>query len=185
MKWVDTPLFVYRAVEGHPARPAIQEILKEGDWASHVLVLLETFQVLTRDYGVDRDRARDEIDRLVISPVHWEPIRPQLSSDLLELCVRYRIETSDAGLLCLAREDDGTLVSPDRRLLDAGEEETIAQKNPVSSDLRDEVALWEEEQLPEKGLSRILSAVSDWIGEQDPELAERMERETENYKTLP
>lgn len=74
MNWIDTPLLVYGALDGHPARPRIQALLVRGAWASSVLVLGECFHILARDYALPRSRAAATCDRLAAASIHWAPL---------------------------------------------------------------------------------------------------------------
>ncbi len=185
MNWLDTPLLVYWEVDDHQARETIHEILRQGNWASSVLLLLELYQVLTRHYAVAADQAAEAAERVARSPLHWAALDTSQAVTALAACQRQRLQTTDAVLLLLAQEDGGTLVTQDQRLLRAAAAQGIAVRNPVTPALAAAVARWEEQHLPPRGLVRILSTVERWLRVQDAPLADQFLQATAQLTTLP
>lgn len=185
MNWVDTPLLVYRALDGHPARSLVQEELRAGEWGSSVLVLFEVFQVLTREYAVSRSAAGAEVALLARSPISWAGLQAQATAEVAAVAEREGLASTDAVLLHLAERDRGVLVTQDARLLRAAQARGVAARNPIRKELAAEIAAWESAHLPEKGLARLLGAVLKWLRGQDPVLAERFQEATGNLSRLP
>lgn len=185
MNWADTPLLVYLSVEGHPARKAMQVELQTGEWGSSVLVLLQVFQVLTRDYAVSRAAARAQVEVLARSPVAWSGVSAQQAAEAMEIAEKEAVASTDAVLLHLAEKDRGVLVTPDARLIRAAQARGVTVRNPIGRDLAELVASWEASHLPEKGASRLLGSVFRWLAEHDPSLADRFREATGNLSRWP
>ena len=185
MNWIDTPLLVYAAVEDHPARPIIAQELRSGAWASSLLVLLEVHQILQRSYGMSASAAGHVAEDLLRLPLHWASVDPLQVAEIIPARSQYRIESTDAALLVLAREDHGILLTPDRRLLRLAQELGIAARNPITPDLSNLVQRWEETHLPPRGVPRVLGVVERWIRRGSPTLADEFRLATDNLRVLP
>jgi hypothetical protein len=98
---------------------------------------------------------------------------------------QYRIDTTDAVLLRLAEEDQGTLLTTDRRLLHAAEAQGIAVRNPITRPQATAIARWEEQHLPAKGVNRLLVPVERWLRRRDAALADELLEATANLSELP
>jgi predicted nucleic acid-binding protein len=183
--WIDTPLLVYRALADHPAAAVAEQQLATGEWASSVQVLLEFYQVVTRDYAVPPDAAAEVVRRLARSPVHWASMDAIQAARAVEVRTRHRLESTDAALLILAQEDHGILVTQDRRLLREAEALGVAVRNPIDRDLAASIARWEEERLPPKGVARLLRPVETWLRRQNSPVADQFIEATAGLTALP
>jgi predicted nucleic acid-binding protein len=185
VNWVDTPLLVYAAVTDHPAGALVDSVLREHMWGSSVLVMLELYQVLTNSYAVAPQVAVTEVERLTQTPMVWLPFDASRGMAVISDRWQHRLDAADAHLLQLAREDQGTLVTLDRRLLHVARAQGVAVHNPISAALANSVAHWEEERLPRKGLARFLSRTEQWLREADAGVADRFVQATDQLTRLP
>jgi predicted nucleic acid-binding protein len=185
VNWVDTPLLAYGTITGHPARFAVEQELRRGTWGSSVLVLLELYQVLTRDYAVAPADAAVTVGRLSRAPIHWAALDLGQATIAVAERWRHRLQATDAVLLLLAKEDGGTLVTEDRRLLYAAEEQGIVTRRLITPDLSMAVGRWEEQHLPPKGLARILNTIERWVRRENSDLADRFVEATAHLTSLP
>lgn len=185
MNWLDTPLLVYAAVADHPARSTVESMLRQGAWGSSVLVMLEVYQALTRDYAVAPESTTAEIDRLTRAPLIWRPIDANQATATFTARQQHSVDSADAHLLQLARDDRGMLITLDRRLLRAAQAEGVVTRNPITPGLAINIARWEEAHLPAKGLGRFLSGVEQWLRTEDPHVADRFVQATEQLTKLP
>lgn len=183
--WIDTPILVYRALADHPAAEVAEQQLATGECASSVQVLLEFYQVVTRDYAVSAEAAAEVVTRTARSPIHWASMDAGQAARVAEVRMRHRLESTDAALLILAQEDHGILVTQDRRLLREAEALGVAVRNPISRDLAASSARWEEEHLPPKGVARLLRPVETWLRNQNPLLADQFVEATSGLTALP
>jgi predicted nucleic acid-binding protein len=185
MNWVDTPLLVYAAVDGHPALRVVREVLDSGAWGSSVVILAEFYQALVRNYLVDGAEATARAERLANGPGHWASLDVWQARATFAMRQQYHIDSADAILLHLAEADRGTLLTTDRRLLRAAEALGIAVRNPIMQSLAIAVAHWEEQHLPRKGVNRLLVPVERWLRRRDAALADELLEATANLSELP
>jgi predicted nucleic acid-binding protein len=185
MNWVDTSFLVYGFVAGHPAEELVLQELDQGEWGSTVSVLLEVYQVLFRDYRVAPDNAAQVTERLAQLALEWVPLDVSQAVAATSLRARHRVDSADAILLLLAIEDRGTLVSLDEHLLATGQALGLAIRNPITAELAAQIAHWEADHLPAKGLARILTSVERWLQAQDEQLAARFFQATNRLTALP
>ncbi|MBI3972786.1 MAG: hypothetical protein HY332_16035 [Chloroflexi bacterium] len=182
---MDTPLLVYQAITNHPAKPIVEDELRHGVWGSTVFVLSECFQILSGQYALTPEDAEAAVDRLARSPLHWAAADLAQVTTAVRQRSRHRLQTADAVLLLLAQDDRGVLVSQDRRLLRVAQAEGIAVRNPISPALASDIARWETQHLPDKGLPRVLAAVERWLRREDAQAANRFFEATAQLTTLP
>lgn len=185
MNWIDTALLVYGSIEGHPARPVIEQELRRGTWGTSVLILEELYHVLTRDYRVPPASAASVAERMFRSPLRCADLQTRQLPLILSDMKDHGLHGADAALLALAREDQGILVSQDQALLRAAEAQGVAVRNPITPMLAVQVARWEAQHLPPRGLPRILGVVEAWIRRHDPSLADRFVLDTARLTRLP
>jgi predicted nucleic acid-binding protein len=172
-------------MDGHPGRLAAERETERGSVSSTVLVLLECYHVLIRDYDISATSAARYTDHLVHSSVHWVSAEPaRVTSALLERQT-YDLQGTDAVLLVFAREDGGTLVTTDRRLLREAQAQGVAVRNPISPELAEEISRWESLRLPPKGLARLMATVERWRRAQDTSIAERFSEATNGLRHPP
>jgi predicted nucleic acid-binding protein len=185
VNWIDTPLLVYAALEEHPAKLTVQEALQKDTWGSTVLVLVEAFQVLIRDYAMSFEDASAAAEYLARSPVQWVDLDARGALTALADRPYHRLQAADAVLLLLAEADHGTLVSQDRRLLRAAQARGIAVYNPITPGLGLAITRWEDQNLPRKGLGRFLSSTERWLRAEDAAVADRFVEATAGLTALP
>lgn len=185
MNWIDTSLLVYALVPGHPAAGVVDTELRRDSWGSGLAVLVEVYQVLVRDYAVAPQNAAQAIARLTRTNVHWAAMDATQVMAAAALRARYRLQSADAILFLLVSEDRGTLVTVDRRLLRTAQGAGIAVRNPIPSTVSAEIAQWEAERFPPKGLGRILSVTERWIRTRDAGVATEFVQATAGLTALP
>lgn len=185
MKWIDTPLLVYSRVEGHPAERPVQEALATGEWASSVLVFLEVYQTLRRNYGLTPREATEEVLELAVSPIRWFGVDIEQARLIAARRRDSGLDGPDAALLILCAEDRGVLFSLDARLLRAATAQGLAASTLIDQGTMDRVRGWEEQNLPERGLPRFLRAVERWMADEAPDLLPRFNEATSGLTRLP
>ena len=102
------------------------------------------------------------------------------SADTLE------IDITDAFLVqtTLARHAN-ILATNDHKLIQACHQVDIAVENPIDSSLRRQMASWEAENLPQKGLPRILRRIHLWLHQNHQQVAEDFWSQTGGGSHLP
>jgi hypothetical protein len=90
----------------------------------------------------------------------------------LSLRQTYGVDFNDAVLLENCRQRRvSVLATDDSQLAGAAATMGIAVENPVTALLRAQMTHWEDQNLPAKGLPRILLRIHRWIEQHDPALA--------------
>jgi predicted nucleic acid-binding protein len=185
MNWIDAPLLIYSQFSDHPAEALVQRELRQGQWASTAYLLPEIYHVLVRDYAAAPGHAAAAVKRLTRTPIHWRPLDLGQVVTATEFWVKHRLQSADALLLHLASEERGTLVTVDRRLLRTAQSLGVPVWNPITPTAAAEVARWEAERFPPKGLSRVVNLVERWLRQRDAALADDFIESTAGLSSLP
>jgi predicted nucleic acid-binding protein len=172
MKAIDSNLLVYASLANHPATVACEQyIAASPEWVTNVANLVELHRVLVAVYGVlesDADtKFTDLCNALVVDDL-------TLPVAIAALPVRrsYGIDFNDAVLLESCRRRGATVLATDDSQLGlACASFGIAVENPVTAAVRAQMTHWEHQNLPAKGLPRVLLRVHRWIEQHDPALA--------------
>ena len=77
------------------------------------------------------------------------------------------------------------LATDDRKLIQACHQVGIAVENPIDVSLRRQMASWEAENLPQKGLPRILRRIHFWLHQKHQQIAEDFWSQTGGGSHLP
>jgi hypothetical protein len=147
--------------------------------------MLELYQVLIQSYGVPPPDVLAGIERFTRTRLDWLPLNSEQGALVLDARRQHRLDAADAHLLQLARDDAGTLVTLDRRLLRVARALGVAVHNPISPGLAIRVARWEEAHLPAKGLGRFLRRTEQWLRADDPRVTDRFVQATDQLTKLP
>ena len=113
----------------------------------------------------------------------------ELARDLAEAATALRqahgVDFNDAVLLETARRHGvTTLATDDSQLALACAAMGIQVENPVTAAVRAQMTNWENQNLPAKGLPRILLRVHRWIEQHDPALAQVFHSATQALSRL-
>lgn len=185
MKAIDSNLLVYASLAEHPAVTACEEYIGEcPEWLTNVLNLLELRRVLVAVYGVSESDADAKLidfrDALVV-----EGLTGTLAAAALALRQSCGIDFNDAVLLeCCRQRGVTVLATDDSQLAVACTAMGIRVENPVTAALRREMASWENQNLPAKGLPRILLRIHRWMEQRDATLAAEFYSVTQSLSRL-
>jgi predicted nucleic acid-binding protein len=172
MKAIDSNLLVYASLANHPATVACEQYVAAYPvWVTNVVNLVELHRVLVAVYGISEADAdakfADLRNALVV-----EDLTVAGAIAALSLRRSYGIDFNDAVLLESCRQRGVTvLATDDSQLGRACATMGIAVENPVTAVVRAQMTHWENQNLPAKGLPRMLLRVQRWIEQQDPALA--------------
>jgi predicted nucleic acid-binding protein len=172
VKAIDSNLLVYASLANHPAMTACeQHIAGYPVWVTSIVNLVELWRVLVAVYGVSESDADAKFTDLLKGLV-VEDLTAAVAASALSLRHSYGIDFNDAVLLECARQRGVTvLATDDSQLAIACGTIGINVENPVTPALRAQMTTWENQNLPAKGLPRILLRVHRWIEQHDPQLA--------------
>ncbi len=100
--------------------------------------------------------------------------------------VEHSIETNDALLLisCL-KQGASSLATDDKSLLKACQQEGVHTEEPIDNTVSQNMEMWENEKLPERGVQRMLLRVYNWLLDMNLRVAHEFDRVTNGMKRLP
>ena len=140
-------------------------------WLTSIVNLVELWRVLVAVYGVSESDAAAKFADLRKALV-VEDLTAAIAAAALSLRQSHAIDFNDAVLLECAHQRGVTiLATDDSQLAAACASRGISVENPVSLTVRAQMTSWENQNLPPKGLPRILLRVHRWIEQQDAALA--------------
>lgn len=185
MKAIDSNLLVYASLANHPAMTACEQyIAAYPTWLTNIANLVELRRVLVGVYGVpdrDADSKFSDLGKALVV----DDLTASLAAASLTLRPSYRIDFNDAVLLESARRRGvNTLATDDAQLAAACATIGIRVENPVTPAVRAQMAAWEAQNLPAKGLPRILLRVHRWIEQHDQALAQVFHSATQALSRL-
>jgi predicted nucleic acid-binding protein len=185
MKAIDSNLLIYASLANHPATAACEQyITSSALWVTSIVNLVELWRVLVAVYGVSESDADAKFADLHQALV-VEDLTAALAAAALSLRQSYGVDFNDAVLLETARRRGVTvLASDDSQLAIASAALGIHVENPVTPAVRAQMANWENQNLPAKGLPRILLRVHRWIEHHDATLAGAFHSATQGLSRL-
>jgi predicted nucleic acid-binding protein len=185
VKTIDSNLLIYASLADHPAMTVCEQyITSNPTWVTSIVNLVELLRVLVAVYGVSQIEADAKFTELSEALV-VDDLTASVAAAALSLRRSYGIDFNDAVLLETARRRGITvLATDDSRLGVACAAFGINVENPVPAALRTQMADWENQQLPPKGLPRILLCVHRWIEQHDAPLAGGFHSATQGLSRL-
>lgn len=185
---LDTSILVYSLLEDHPASSECQKFIESQDKViTSLITLVEIFFVMTKIYGIDPTQTWEKIDELATtSPLEFTELEPDNLLSALNFCNQYRVDTNDGILIQICLESKNSiLVTDDSNLTEVCRKLGISTQNPISEKVRQLMSRWEEDNLPNKGLPRILYRIWSWINKKDEKIATEFRGITQNLVRLP
>lgn len=184
---LDTMFLVYSSLQEHPASAICEQfILSKEGWVSTPLLFVEFYNVLTRNYGVDRQSTIQKTMELVDKPIEILLLEGHTVAAAIWLANEYNLDTNDAILLqiCLT-SGINVIATDDRRFARACDDLGIVVENPITATVRQQMTVWEEVNLPPRGLPRLLLHIHRWLEVQNLNIAEVFYEATGQYLRLP
>jgi predicted nucleic acid-binding protein len=185
VKAIDSNLLIYASLANHPAMMACEQYITSCPlWLTSIVNLVELWRVLVAVYGVsesDADAKFTELSKALVV----EDLTAAVAGAALSLRQPYGIDFNDAVLLESARQRGVTVLgTDDSQLASACAALGILVENPVTLALRAQMTSWENQNLPAKGLPRILLRVHRWIEQHDAALASDFHSATQALSRL-
>jgi len=104
----------------------------------------------------------------------------------MKLADAFRIDMTDAVLLHTSQTIGASeLATDDNKLAQVCKQIGITPETPIDSELRKHLAKWEDENLPTKGLPRILRNIHHWLSQNDLRIAQDFWSQTGGGSHLP
>lgn len=187
---IDTNVLVYALIDNHPASSVCEMFIREQQdqhqFYTTTLTPFEVFHVLWKIYDLNIHQVLERVMLVLNSPLSFIQISERATRIAFKKRVEYQLETNDALLLAVALVHDiPSLVSDDIKLLNACEQEGLMALSPINDHIRAEISQWEKENLPEKGISRILTRIYSWLQEEENQVAQMFKIATNNLTQFP
>jgi predicted nucleic acid-binding protein len=184
---LDTMLIVYSLLQGHPAATACEQFIRsQTGWFTTPLAIFEAKAVLTKVYGVPAGLACQKLIQFVAAPIVLLDIDAAIGLSALTQADSLQIDLADAVRLQLTVQHGAPwLATEDQRLAQVCTQAGITPLSPLDAGLRQQIAAWENVNLPSKGLSRVLRRVHDWLSQMHPQAAQDFWSHTAGASNLP
>ena len=184
---LDTMFMVYSLLDGHPASTACEQfITSRQGWVSTPLLVIEGIVIMIKVYGVEPEIACQLVTDFARGPIDILPIGLEIVTAAVDLSILHDVDINDAALLqaCIERGID-QIATDDRRFAHVCTNFGIVVENPIMPAIRQQMAAWEEANLPPRGLQRLLSYIHRWLENQEPNIAAKFYDATGKYLHLP
>lgn len=184
---LDAMLIVYSLLGNHPASDVCEAFIRErASWFTTTLTLLETKAILTKVYAVDANLVSQRLFQFSAGPIEIIEVDLSITLASMQIADTLGIDMTDAVLLQAARTRGANiLATDDRKLVDACHQVDITVENPIDIQLRRQMASWEAENLPQKGLPRVLRQIHQWLEQNHQQAAEDFWSQTGGGSHLP
>ena len=184
---LDAMLIVYSLLDAHPASAACESFIRNSaNWFTTTLTLLEAKAILTKVYAVDVNLTSQQLSQFSAGPIEIIEVDLAITLAAMQIADTLEIDITDAVLVQATRTRPANiLATDDRKLMQACDQVDIAVENPIDVSLRRQMASWEAENLPTKGLPRILRRIHFWLHQNYQQVAEDFWSQTSGGSHLP
>lgn len=185
MKAIDSNLLVYASLANHPAMAACETyVAAYPDWLTSIVNLVELRRVLVGVYGVSENDADAKFTDFC-KALTIDDLTTAVAMAALPFRQSYGIDFNDGVLLETARRRGiHVLATDDAQLASAATATGIKVENPVTPAVRAQMTNWENQNLPARGLPRILFRIHRWIEQHDAALAQTFHSSTQGLSRL-
>ena len=147
---------------------------------------LKSKQSSQKIYAVEASLASQQLSQFSAGPIEIIEVDLPITLDAIHIADVLEIDMTDAVLLQAARiRGANILATDDRKLVQACHQVNITVENPIGALLRQQMASWEAENLPQKGLPRILRQIHHWLHQNHQQAAEDFWSQTGGGSHLP
>ena len=152
---LDAMLIVYSLLGNHPASDVCEAFIREcASWFTTTLTLLEAKAILTKVYAVDANLVSQRLSQFSAGLIEIIEVDLSITLAAMQIADTLEIDMTDAVLLQAARTHGANiLATDDRKLVQACHQVDITVENPIDTQLRRQMASWESENLPQKGVA--------------------------------
>ncbi|MBC8229938.1 type II toxin-antitoxin system VapC family toxin [bacterium] len=184
---LDTMIIVYSLLDDHPASTVCEQFIRtQTGWFTTTLTLFEVKAVLTKIYAVETILVTRKIELFAPGPIAVVEIDLSTAIASMKLADAFRIDMTDAVFLHTSQTIGASeLATDDNLLAQVCKQIGITPETPIDSELRKHLAKWEDENLPMKGLPRILRNIHHWLSQNDLRIAQDFWSQTGGGSHLP
>jgi hypothetical protein len=137
-------------------------------------------------YGVEPEIVCQLVTDFAYGPIDILHIELETITAAVDLSILHDMDINDAILLQSYLEHRiGCIATDDRRFSHVCTNFGIVVENPITLAIRQQMAAWESENLPPRGLPRLLSYIHQWLKTQEPNIAAKFYDVTGQYLHLP
>ncbi|MEX2717342.1 MAG: type II toxin-antitoxin system VapC family toxin [Candidatus Sigynarchaeum springense] len=189
-KIIDSNIIIYSLLQNHPANGDCVKFLEDHD-APNVLYSLvdcldETYWILKNVYRIDAVAIIQRLEKLINTNIIFLGLKLQDSFKAFEIQAKNSIQITDARLFLLASAQQiPVIVTDDMRFQTFNRSQGLLTETPITQDTRNKMAEWENKNLPEAGLPRILARIHAYLSGRDPKTADLFEHDTFHFSKLP
>ena len=184
---LDTMLVVYSSLTRHPAATDCEQFIRSRTgWFTTSLSLLEAKAILTKVYGVEAALVTDKLAQLTEGLVTVAAVSVETTLAAMKLADKHRLDLTDAVLLsCALMHQSTEIATDDQQFAQVCRQLGLIVENPIIDSLRQQMAQWEANNLPAKGLPRILHHFHRWLSRNHPQAADDFWSQTGNGSHMP
>jgi predicted nucleic acid-binding protein len=166
---LDAVIIIYSLLDNHPASGLCEDFIKDKTgWFTTPFTLFEAKSILTKVYGIDNVLVSQKLEQFARGPIHIFEVDFNITLNSMKMADMLYIDLTDAVLLQTAlKHNASSLATDDKKLIQACESLGIKVETPIDDLIRQQMITWEQDNLPEKGLSRILFHIRNWLLKKD------------------
>ena len=180
-------IVVYSLLDSHPASTTCEQFIRtRTGWFTTTLTLFEVKAILTKVYTVNAILVTQKIEMFSTGPITIAEVDLPTTIAAMKLADARDIDMTDAVLLHTSQTIGATaLATDDGKLARVCRQVGITPENPIDRNLRKQIAAWEANHLPLKGLPRILRHIYHWLNRSTPKIAQDFWSQTGGGSHLP
>jgi len=188
-KILDSNILIYSLLENHPASDVCEAVIlsceNKFEWVTSPITFIETYYVLINVYGQEASQILQKIRKISKTPIIIITLDKNLVLSSLEKALIHQIDTNDSILLQIGIDLGISIIATDdKKLIETCNNYGIICENPITEDIREEMRIWEQKNLPEKGIRRIYFDIYKWLYKKNAKLADEFKVKTKNFTRL-
>ncbi len=188
-KILDSNILIYSLLEDHPASDVCEAVIlsceNKFEWVTSPITFIETYYVLINVYGQEASQILQKIRKISKTPIIIITLDKNLVLSSLEKALIHQIDTNDSILLQIGIDLGISIIATDdKKLIETCNNYGIICENPITEDIREEMRIWEQKNLPEKGIRRIYFDIYKWLYKKNAKLADEFKVKTKNFTRL-
>lgn len=180
-------LIVYSLLDTHPASATCEQFIRvHSGWFTTVFALLEAKAILTKVYAVDAALVSHKLTQFAAGPIVVAAVDPSTVLTAMHTADTFGIDLTDAVLLQTVQGRGALwLATDDAKLAQVCRRVGVTPETPIDAALRQQMVTWEADNLPAKGLPRVLRQIHQWLNRIAPQTAEEFWSHTGGGSHLP
>jgi len=188
-KILDSNILIYSLLEEHPASKVCEALIlsykDKFEWITSPITFIETYYVLLNIYEQESSQILQKIQQILKTSINVKDLDKNLVLLSLEKALNHQIDTNDSILLQIGIDFGISIIATDdKKLIEVCKNYGIICENPITEDIRNEMTIWEQKNLPEKGLRRIYFNIHKWLLKNNNKIADEFKLKTKDFTHL-